>query len=235
MTFEIEAAAVAAGQQFGMARLDNGKLALRAKQILVHVIGRPADFIVGTLKQLRERQLDVVAHTVDFRQTILARLLKERRQRLFVKPACHFGKRSRRPRYGRRFGRREVSEQTRFAKLRFGTFGDLAHEEPLVDDLAQTVDDARPIEIDARRLLVLERMEGGPPDSMIASARPCVCRRIASNSGVSGRHQFQLLGLRRLPIGGTPGVAIGEGRKLPVGIPVIAAQGHGSSGHRFQR
>ena len=60
---------------------------------------------------------------------------------------------------GRRIRRREVAEHARLLEPRRAILGDLHREQPLVNDLPEPVDDPRPIEIDPRRALVLERVE----------------------------------------------------------------------------
>ena len=54
----------------------------------------------------------------------------------------------------------EVADQARFAKPRLAFRRDLDREEALVDDLAEPVHNARPVEVDAGGVLMLERVEG---------------------------------------------------------------------------
>src|SRR5262245_9168302 len=56
--------------------------------------------------------------------------------------------------------RREVAEQTRLLKPGVAIFANLHREQSLMDDLPEPIHDSRPIEVDAGRVLVLERVEG---------------------------------------------------------------------------
>ena len=55
-----------------------------------------------------------------------------------------------------------------------------------MDDLAEPVHDAGPVEVDPRRLLVLERVEGRALAEDLERLRMWVCRRTASKSGWPG-------------------------------------------------
>ena len=102
---------------------------------------------------------------------------------------------------------------------------DLHREEPLVDDLPEPVHDPRAVEVDARRALVLERVEAARPCRRTSSACAWVCRRIASKSGWPGVTHSRLARLGRLAVGRAARVAVRERRELPVRRPARSGAG----------
>src|SRR5262249_42410771 len=95
------------------------------------------------------------ADPLDLRETILSRLVKKRRERMFMEPASHLWNGRDGRHLGRRGRGREIAKETRFLELWTAIFTDLHREKTLVYDLPEPIHDARPVEIDARRPLVL--------------------------------------------------------------------------------
>ena len=160
-------AAPAAGKQLCMTRLGLGESSLGAGELLLHVGRRAPDLLVRALEQLGERKLDVGADPLDLGKAILACLFEERCERVLVKPGRRLGEGRDRGHLGRRARRREVAEQAGLLEPRFAVLGDLHREEPLVDHLPESIHHARPVEVDARRAFVLERVEGRTPSQNV--------------------------------------------------------------------
>ena len=92
-----------------------------------------------------------------------------------------------------------------------------------MDDLPEAIHDARPVEVDARRALVLERVEGRALAEDVQRLRVGVpTDRLEER--MAGRDPFQLLGLGRLAVGGAARIAVRESRELPVRVLLVAAQ-----------
>ena len=88
-----------------------------------------------------------------------------------MKPGCGFGHERNSGKLGGRLGRNEVAEQAGLLEPRLAVLGDLDGEEPLVHDLPESIDDARPVEVDARGRFVLEGVERGALTEVIQRAR----------------------------------------------------------------
>ena len=70
----------AAGEQLGVPRLRHRKPALGALCASFHVCGDPSDLVVGALKKLCQRELQVSRHAIGFREALSARVVEERRE-----------------------------------------------------------------------------------------------------------------------------------------------------------
>ena len=144
-----------------MARLGLRHAALGALELLLDVGGGAADLLVGPLEQLGERQLDVRAT----RSTSVRRSLRASSRNGASACSCSqavaSGSGATVGSSAGGVGGREVAEQAGLLEPGLAVLGDLDGEEPLVDDLPEPVHDARPVEVDARRALVLERVEAG--------------------------------------------------------------------------
>ena len=81
-----------------------------------------------------------------------------------------------------------------------------------MDDLPESIHDARPVEVDARRALVLQGVEASRPCSRTSSA--CVVGVPADRleERMPGRDPFQLLRLGGVAVGGAARIAVGEER-----------------------
>ena len=99
-------------------------------------------------------------------------------------------------------------------------------EEPLVDHLPESVHHARPVEVDARRVLVLERMEGRAFAEVVQRFRVGVPPDRLEER-MAGRNPLQLLGLGRLAVGGAARIAVREGRELPVRVLLVTTEDRG--------
>ena len=226
LAIEVDPAALAAGKQLRMARLGLGESSLGAGELLLHVGRRAADLLVRALEQLGERKLDVGADPLDLGQAILARLFEERRERVLVKPGRRLGEGRDRGHLGRRVRRREVAEQAGLLEPRLAVLGDLHREEPLVDHLPESIHHARPVEVDARRAFVLERVEGRALAEHVERPRVGVPPDRLEQR-MAGRDPLQLLGLGRLAVGGAARVAVREGRELPVRVLLVTTEDRG--------
>ena len=226
LAIEVDPAALAAGKQLRVARLGLREPPLGAGELLLHVGRRAADLLVRALEQLGERKLDVGADPVDLGEAILACLLEERCERVLVEPGRRLGKGRDRGHLGRRVRGREVAEQAGLLEPRFAVLGDLHREEPLVDDLPESIHDARPVEVDARRALVLERVEGRALAEDVERLRVGVPPDRLEER-MAGRDPLQLLRLGRLAVGGAARIAVREGRELPVRVLLVAAEDRG--------
>jgi hypothetical protein len=112
-----------------------------------------------------------------------------------------------------------------------------------MNDVAKTVDDARAIEVDAGRRLVLQRVERGSLRQWITRERermPAEC----FEERMPRRDPFELLGFGSITVGGTSGVTVCNCRQLPVRVLFVASQQWWRSGwiecvrevrHRLQR
>jgi hypothetical protein len=77
LALEVDPAALAAGEQLGMAHLGLSDPALGADDFLLHLGRRAPDLLVGALEQLGERQFHVGGDPIDLGQAVVARLVKE--------------------------------------------------------------------------------------------------------------------------------------------------------------
>jgi hypothetical protein len=94
---------------------------------------------------------------------------------------------------------------------------------PVLDHLPQPVHNSRPIEVDTRRTLVLERVEGCTLGKDVERLRVGVpSDRLEER--MSRRHPLQAVRLCRLAIGRAAWVAICQGRELPVRVLLVAAE-----------
>ena len=186
LALEVDPAALAAGEQLGVARLGLGEPALGPGDLLLDLGRRAPDLLVRALEQLGQRQLDVRGDPLDLGEAIVARLVEEGRERVLVEPGRRLGQGRDRGQLGRRARGREVAEQPRLPEPRLAALGDLDGEEPLVDHLAEPIHDARPVEVDARRAARAGASRSVAPLPSTSSACAWVCRRIASNSGWPG-------------------------------------------------
>src|SRR6266581_1791157 len=151
--------ALTAIEQFRIPRLSLGESALRPGDLLLHLRRSPADLLVRPLEKLRERKLHVSQDAFDFGEPVSAVLFQERRQRVFVEPRRHFGKLCNLRQTVRYFARCEIPEQAQILETWISVFQDLDCEQTLVDDLAEAIDNPRPVQVDARGILMLERVE----------------------------------------------------------------------------
>ena len=166
------------------------------------------------------------ADPVDLGEAVLARLFEERRERVLVEPGRRLGEGRDRGQLGRRVRGREVAEQAGLLEPRLAVLGDLHREEPLVDHLPEPVHDARPVEVDARRALVLERVEGRALAEHVERLRVGVPPDRLEER-MAGRDPLQLLRLGRLAVGGAARIAVRESRELPVRVLLVAAEDRG--------
>ena len=92
-----------------------------------------------------------------------------------------------------------------------------------MDHLAQTVHDARPVEVDPRGALVLERVERGALAQHVERLRVGM-PAYRLEQGVARGYPFQIVRLRGLAIGRAAWITVGEGRELPVRVLLVPAQ-----------
>jgi hypothetical protein len=157
---EVDATTIATEKQFRVTRLGLRDPAFGPSDLPFNRGCSTSDFFIRALKQLRERQLDMRRHTIDLREPIAARFFQERCERVLVKPSRGLGQHRGTRQFGRCIRRGEVANQRGLAQFRLAIRSAFHCEEPLVNHLAEAVHHARPVEIDAGRSFVLERMEG---------------------------------------------------------------------------
>ena len=96
------------------------------------------------------------ADPLDFGEAIVARLFEERREGVLVQPVRRLRQGCDYRHLGRRVGGCEVPEHAGSCKTGLAMFGDLHGEQPLVNDLPESVHDPGSVEVDSNRPLVLE-------------------------------------------------------------------------------
>ena len=99
-------------------------------------------------------------NAIDLGEAFSSGLLQEGRERVLVQPRRGLGKVSHRRKLGRHRGRSEIAQQPGLLESRLAMTVDFDGEEALVHDMSQSIDDSCAIEVDTRRRLVLQRVEG---------------------------------------------------------------------------
>ena len=92
-----------------------------------------------------------------------------------------------------------------------------------MDDLPEPIHDPRPVEVDPRRALVLERVEG----CALAEDVQRLCVGVPADrleERMAGRDPLQLLRLGGVAVGGAARIAVRESRQLPVRVLFVAAE-----------
>jgi hypothetical protein len=142
---------------------------------------------------------------------------------VLVEPA----RRLREGRHGRHLGgrvrRREVAQHAGFLELRLAALGYLHGEQPLVNDLAESIHDTRPVEVDTRGMVVLERIEGRTLAEDVKRPRVGVPPDRLEQR-MTRRDPLQLLGFGRLTVRRAARVAVCESRELPIRLLFVAAE-----------
>src|SRR5687767_5101174 len=95
-----------------------------------------------------------------------------------------------------------------------------------MDHLPKSVHHARPVEVDARRAFVLERVKG------CALAENVECPRVGVppdrlEEGMARCDPLKLLGFRRIAVGGASRISVRESWQLPVRVLLVTAEDRG--------
>src|SRR5207245_6125287 len=109
----------------------------------------------------------------------------------------------------------EVAEQAGLLEPTLAILEALHGEKPLVDDLPESIHHARPVEVDARRVLMLERVKG----RALAEGIKGLGVRMPPDrfeQRMAGRDPLKFLRFRRLPVGGAARIAVRASRELQV-------------------
>ena len=118
----------------------------------------------------------------------------------------------------------QIAEDVRLSQARFAGPCQLYYEQPLVDDMIETVDDAGAIEVEAGRGIVVEGVEAGARCEDVPTGFDAMTAE-RFEQRVPGRNPFQVVRLCRVPVGREPGVTCQEVRKTPVGVALVPLQG----------
>ncbi len=128
---------------------------------LVDLRGGSADLSIGFLEKFCERQLHMGCDTIDFRLALGLDFFEEGRQGVGVQPGCGL-------REGRHWGqisrwssRRTIPEQARFLQVDVTVCRQFQRIEAFMNHMAQAVHHTRPVEVQARWGMVLQRGETG--------------------------------------------------------------------------
>ena len=165
----------------------------------------------------------MVGDTVDLGQPLRPHLVDERGERVLVQPRSSFRQRGRRGQSVQRIGGSHVTEDVRFPEAGQEAVRQLQGEQPFMDDVAESVDDPRLVEVKTHRGNVFERVEAGA----LGEGFPPHVETVAAQ-GFEQRmpwcDPFQVVLLRRFPLRGEAGVARQELWKPPVQVALVSLQ-----------
>ena len=195
----------------------------------------PGDFVsptsdlpVDALQDLGQGYLDVRGNALDLGQLLGTHLVQKGQERVFVEPGVRLGKAGRGRQQVRGRGRTQVPDHVRFAQAGRGTVRQFHGEQPLVDDTAEPVHDARPVEVEPGGGGVLQGVEAGAggtgvPAPGAAVAPECLEQRMA------GCDPFEMEAVRGVAVRGQARIACRQRRERPVGFVRIAVQARGDA------
>src|SRR5262249_20661943 len=150
---------------------------------------------------------DMAGNPLNFLLSLLSHFVQERHEGVLVKPGRCFGLRGNAWQLGWSLSEREITQNCRLLLRASAVRVEFDGEQAFVDDLAQTVHYAGTVEVQPRRVVVIQGVKAGT----LGKFAPSQVQRVPANrleKGMPRRDPLQIILVGRRPVSRAAGVLL---------------------------